>query len=74
MKESIVIIPNIVIKEVTIDGYYPGKVYHLYVNGRLENTYMDKSDLLGRVFMMINNEVNTLDLMDIDFPNSRKGV
>lgn len=70
MKESVIIIPNIIIKEQTVDGYFPGHVYQLYVDGKLESTYLDKADLLARVFMMINNEVNTLDFMNIDFPNS----
>lgn len=71
MKTTIVSIPNITIKYYTgIDGYYPGHIYHLYINGVLEQAFFDKKSLLDRLMMMVNNEVNSLDLMDVDFPNS----
>ena len=71
MKTTIVSIPNITIKYYTgIDGYYPGHIYHLYINGVLEQAFFDKKSLLDRLMMLVNNEVNSLDLMDVDFPNS----
>lgn len=71
MKTTIVSIPNITIKYYKgIEGYYPGHIYHLYINGVLEQAFFDKKSLLDRLMLMVNNEVNSLDLMDVDFPNS----
>lgn len=71
MKTTIVSIPNITIKYYKgIEGYYPGQIYHLYINGVLEQAFFDKKSLLDRLMMLVNNEVNSLDLMDVDFPNS----
>lgn len=71
MKTTIVSIPNITIKYYSgIDGYYPGHIYHLYINGVLEQAFFDKKSLLDRLMMLVNNEVNCLDLTDVDFPNS----
>ena len=71
MKTTIVSIPNITIKAYKdIEGYYPGHIYHLYINGVLEQAFFDKKSLMGRLMLLVNNEVNCLDLMDVDFPNS----
>ena len=71
MKTTIVSIPNITIKAYKdIEGYYPGHIYHLYINGVLEQAFFDKKSLMDRLMLMVNNEVNYLDLMDVDFPNS----
>ena len=71
MKTTIVSIPNITIKAYKdIEGYYPGHIYHLYINGVLEQAFFDKKSLMDRLMLLVNNEVNCLDLMDIDFPNS----
>lgn len=71
MKTTIVSIPNITIKAYKeIEGYYPGHIYHLYINGVLEQAFFDKKSLMDRLMLLINNEVNCLDLMDVDFPNS----
>lgn len=71
MRTTIVSIPNITIKAYKeIEGYYPGHIYHLYINGVLEQAFFDKKSLMDRLMLMINNEVNCLDLMDVDFPNS----
>lgn len=71
MKTTIVSIPNITIKAYKdIEGYYPGHIYHLYINGVLEQAFFDKKSLMDRLMLLVNNEVNYLDLMDVDFPNS----
>jgi len=71
MKTTIVSIPNITIKAYKdIEGYYPGNIYHLYINGVLEQAFFDKKSLMDRLMLLVNNEVNCLDLMDVDFPNS----
>ena len=71
MKTTIVSIPNITIKYYKgIEGYYPGQIYHLYINGVLEQAFFDKKSLLDRLMLLVNNEVNSLDLLDVDFPNS----
>lgn len=71
MRTTIVSIPNITIKAYKeIEGYYPGHIYHLYINGVLEQAFFDKKSLMDRLMLMVNNEVNCLDLMDVDFPNS----
>ncbi len=71
MKTTIVSIPNITIKAYKdIEGYYPGHIYHLYINGVLEQAFFDKKSLMDRLMLLVNNEVNCLDLMDVDFPNS----
>lgn len=71
MKTTIVSIPNITIKAYKeIEGYYPGHIYHLYINGVLEQAFFDKKSLMDRLMLLVNNAVNCLDLMDVDFPNS----
>lgn len=71
MKTTIVSIPNITIKAYKdIEGYYPCHIYHLYINGVLEQAFFDKKSLMDRLMLLVNNEVNCLDLMDVDFPNS----
>lgn len=69
MISKICSIPNITIKAYWSE-YYHGPLYHIYINGVLEEAYFNKEDLLTRLNLMILNEVNQLDTQSLDFPNS----
>lgn len=68
MIKKIAVIPTFTVKAYWSE-YYHGPMYHLYINGVLEQCYFDKKSLMGRINLLTLNEINTLDA-DIDFPNS----